>query len=671
MSILHTRPLLRQRNEGLQLSYQLPHRVYAATSYPVLSPNGSAIIIYGYDTGLRIVWRGGRAFRSPKNSVPTAETVESETSESSNDNAVMVIDSDDEAGSEPPKDEQPNADFEEEETEIDSSHPFEHIIRYIDVPLGAKVLGLAVPQFLPEEARSSLDPLPPILSKMMVVSAICADFSTRVVTMPLTPPHPRETNSSTWGIQTLSLGGHQEIPLGVSITFTYQGGEDHHQGSRSRTRLASAAQASTVSHKNEKWELLVATHSAESSGTLLVHRISITQTSAETPINYSLSPHLICPIQRINLPTPAKSICFNPCSYPSERHSNLLISFSDGYVKIYSCLSPKQPDLSRGRRASNSDAEPFIPEGRWLITLYPGFEQSTGGIIRRKTVVDAQWVLGGRAVIALLANGEWGVWDVEGAGPTSDPGPLYGQSSMHGVTGGSLTVFAVSGRIMGNLPANKSQMSNSIPEERPKFAPMTPSTRRVRETTLLKGTQNQSQSFLYGQVSVVQVNSARDPNLEESILIRRGDQISIIPSLFSLWRNAVRTTGTFDASNRCKVVDIENVHLFGENMISISHLPSASRKGRETDHRGFDILIAAEHRLVILAPKLTGLGQEKVRFETKQQILNLSPSAETDQAMLTKGELDVGGMDRLLSGMAGSNRPLGLRSPLKRSRIFS
>jgi hypothetical protein len=119
-------------------SYQLPHRVYAATSYPVLSPNGSAIIIYGYDTGLRIVWRGGRAFRSPKNSVPTAETVESETSESSNDNAVMVIDSDDEAGSEPPKDEQPNADFEEEETEIDSSHPFEHIIRYIDVPLEPK-----------------------------------------------------------------------------------------------------------------------------------------------------------------------------------------------------------------------------------------------------------------------------------------------------------------------------------------------------------------------------------------------------------------------------------------------------------------------------------------------------------------------------------------------------
>jgi len=106
-------------------------------------------------------------------------------------------------------------------------------------------------------------------------------------------------------------------------------------------------------------------------------------------------------------------------------------------------------------------------------------------------------------------------------------------------------------------------------------------------------------------------------------------------------------------------------------MISISHLPSTSRKGRETDHRGFDILIAAEHRLVILAPKLTGLGQEKVHSETKQQILNLSPSAETDQAMLTKGELDVGGMDRLLSGMAGSNRPLGLRSPLKRSRIFS
>lgn len=583
----------------------------------------------------------------------------------------MIIDSDDEAGLEPPKVEQPNTDFEDEETEIDSSHPFEHIIRYIDVPLGAKVLGLAVPQFLPEEARSSLDPLPPILSKMVIVSAICADFSTRVVAVPLTPPDPEETNFSTWGIQTLSLGGglsHQEIPLGVSMTFTYQGGEDHYQGSRSQTRLA---QASTVSRKDEKWELLVATHSAESSGTLLVHRISIARTSAETPIKYSLSPHLICPIQRLNLPAPAKNICFNPCSYPSERHSNLLISFSDGYVKIYSCLSPKQPNVSRGRRASNGDADPFIPEGRWLITLYPGFEQSTDGTIRRKTVVDAQWVLGGRAVIALLADGEWGVWDVEGAGPTSDPGPLYGQSSVHGVTGGSLTLFSVSGRIVGSLPASKSQISGSTLEERPKFTPMTPSTRRVRETTLLKGTQSQSQSFLYGQISVVQINSARDPNPEESILIRRGDQIATIPSLFSLWRSAVRTTGTFDASSRCKVVNIENVHLFGEKTISINHLPAALRKERETGRRGFDILIAAEHRLVILAPKLTGFEQEKANSETEQQILNLSPSAEVDQAMLTKGELDVGGMDRLLSGMAGPNRPQGLRSPLKRSRMFS
>ncbi|KAN0083056.1 hypothetical protein V8E54_002144 [Elaphomyces granulatus] len=54
----------------------------------------------------------------------------------------------------------------------------------------------------------------------------------------------------------------------------------------------------------------------------------------------------------------------------------------------------------------------------------------------------------------------------------------------------------------------------------------------------------------------MQVNSARDPNPEESILTRRGDQIATIPSLFSLWCSAVRTTGTFDASSRCyKVVN--------------------------------------------------------------------------------------------------------------------
>src|SRR5215469_11219659 len=81
MSSSLTKPLVRRRDDGLQLryspskmhtlfsaltiltrSYTLPHRVFAAKPYPVLSPNGSAIFIYGYENGIRIIWRGGRPF---------------------------------------------------------------------------------------------------------------------------------------------------------------------------------------------------------------------------------------------------------------------------------------------------------------------------------------------------------------------------------------------------------------------------------------------------------------------------------------------------------------------------------------------------------------------------------------------------------------------------------
>ncbi|KAL1962749.1 hypothetical protein VTN77DRAFT_9203 [Rasamsonia byssochlamydoides] len=663
------RPLVRRRDDGLQLSHQLPHRVYAAKPYPVLAPNGSAIVIYGYENGLRIIWRGGRSFLPLQKPAAAEKSEEKQANGTHHDDAVMIIDSDDEEPApEPAKAEQPTVQFEDEETEVDPSHPYEHILRHVDIPLGTKVLGLAVPSFLPEKARSSLEAFPPILTKMIVVSAICADSLTRVVAVPLTPPHPTNTDPSTWGIQTLSMSGsvsHNEIPTGVSITFTCQEDEEDSRRSRSQRRASFSKVDSTAVRDGEKWELLVATHAAEATGTLLVYRIPILQQSTRAGTSFSFSPQHVHPIQRHALPAPAKSISFNPSPYPSERHSNLLVAFPDGYVKILSCLASKSP---RRTQASGTDNEAAEPEGRWLITLYPGFEQSPNGFGRRKTVVDAAWVLAGRAVMVLLADGEWGVWDVEGSGPGSEPGPLRGQSSIRGVTGGSLTSFSVSGRIVGNPQTGKSQVGGggpTPPEQRAKFAPMTPSTRRVREDTLFKGAQSPSSPSLCGEISVVQTNSSRDPAPEESILIRHGDQIATIPSLLSLWRNAVKSTGTFDASSRCRVTNIGNVHLLGEKLNGISHLPAAARMEREvSNRREFDTLITAEHRLIILAPKLTGQQQQQAKPVTE-----VRPSAETDQLMLRRGELDVDGMDRVLSGMAGANRPG--RSPLKRMRVFS
>jgi hypothetical protein len=566
----------------------------------------------------------------------------------------MIIDSDDESAAETPKEEGPVYEFEEDETEVDSAYPFEDILRQIDIPLGSRVLELAVPRILPETARSPLDPFPPALKKLMVISAVCADYSTRIVTLPLIPPHPIQTELASWQVQTVSISGgvsHQEVPRGVSISFTCQEIESDEDVTMSPTK--------SDFQYSERWDLLVATHSAEASGLLLIHRIPIVEDRLYDDEIVS---------RRVYLPAPAKNVSFNPSTFPALRHSTLLVAFHSGCVKVYSCFSRKPAKVSRRASGPQSDFEKAETEGRWLISLYPGFEKSPSGLARRKTIIDAEWVLGGRAIMVLMADGEWGVWDLEGAGPGSTKGPLQRQSSIQGVTGGSLTAFSVSGRIVSRMAGRNKADSNESPvEPRPKFAPMTPSTKRVREDTLLKGTLGTSTPSLCGEISVYQTSSLRDALPDESVLLRHGTQSAVIPSLLSLWRNAIKASGTFDASNRCRVSPIQDIHLMGENFTGIGHLPAAARRSRDTERQDFDILITSEHRIIILAPKLT----EPEEIQVSRQSTSEETISEADQLMLRRGELDVDGMDRLLSGMASGNRSLRIGSPIKRARIFA
>ncbi|KAL4953348.1 hypothetical protein BDW69DRAFT_165518 [Aspergillus filifer] len=626
-----SRPLVRARDDGLQLSYQLPHRVYTAQGYPITAPNGSSVVVYGYEDGLKVFWRGGRPYAKVQ---PQPEKqLEPKPKKPSQDDAIMIIDSsDDEDMADAQKDEKPEEpqyQFEEEDTEVDPAHPYESVLRQIDVPLGSRVVDLAIPRVLPEHARSHLDPFPTILNKYIVVSVVCADYSTRVVTLPLAPPHSTQTNPASWNIRTFTISGgvsHQEVPRGVSLSFTYQESDQQTEG---------------------RWDLLVATHSAESSGLLLIHRIPVAEDGRLEAEDIES--------KRRYLPAPAQNIAFNPSSYPAARHSTLLVSFHAGCVKVYSCFSTK-PSKSSRRAGAQTDYETSETEGKWLISLYAGFEES-----RRKTITSAEWVLGGRAILVLMADGDWGVWDIEGAGPGTAKGPLQRQSSVQGVSGGALTAFSVSGRIL-SLPG-KSESSGPAVEHRPKFAPMTPSTKRMRETTLLKGAASGATSLsLYGGISVYQTNSSSDALPDESVLIRHGNHSAAIPSLLTLWRSAVKSTGTLDASNRCRVTPIQDIALMGEPLRGLGHIPAASRVSRAEDST-FDIIVMADHRILILAPKLT----EPEAAPVARASVSKAPNLESDQLRLHRGELDVDGMDRLLSGMAGGR----MGSPIKRTRIFT
>ncbi|RAL06765.1 uncharacterized protein BO97DRAFT_447329 [Aspergillus homomorphus CBS 101889] len=647
-----SRPLVRPRDDSsLQLSYQFPHRVHTAAGYPLLAPNGSSIIVYGYETGLKVVWRGGKPFAAEKASIATAGKPQKAAPPPSDD-AVMIIDSDDESIAEVQSSvskEEPKYDFEEEEPEVDPAHPYERILRQVDIPLGSRVLHLAAPRILPETARSSLDPFPPTLNEVIVIAAVCADYSTRVITLPLSPPHPAQTKI---GIQTISISGgvsHQELPRGLSLTFTYQETEKTEQSLSRSPQYAPG-----------RWDLLVATHSAESAGLLLIHRIPIA------------AGHQLCDDEiettRRYLPAPATNISFNPSGYPTPRHSTLLVAFHSGCVKVYSCFATKPFKASHRSSGVQSDSEISQTEGKWLISLYPGFEQNVSGPAKRKTVVSAEWVLGGRAIMVLMSDGEWGVWDIEGTGPGSIKGPLQRQASVQGVTGGSLTTFSVSGRLLSPLPSGHSETGGPSFEYRPRFAPLTPSTKRLREDTLLKGgSTGTASSSLCGGISVYQTNAWNDPMPDESILLRHGNQTAVISSLLSLWRNAIKASGTFDSSNRCRVSTLQDITLMGERLKGIGHLPVSLSRTRGSEQQPFDFILTAEHRVLILAPRL--VEPEPVPTGSKAAVG--ATSSEIDQQRLHRGELDVGGMDRLLSDMANAKRSIGMGSPIKRIRNFT
>ncbi|KAI5303489.1 hypothetical protein KEM55_000523, partial [Ascosphaera atra] len=267
------------------------------------------------------------------------------------------------------------------------------------------------------------------------VAGVCADSSVRVFGVPLAPP-AKTDKAGELGVSvcTIADGGVLAVPAGVAVTFTARSGDggverETRPKSRSRSRSQSRADASggysndDGSIESEQgWDVLLAVHTSELGGLLSVYRIPVVTRHAtnaaaadDDGITYSFSRESITPIQRQRLGSPARNIAFSPMPYPRKQHSRLLVAFADR-VKVLQCLTPRAQAL---QDRFGIDAGPeFADEGRWLLTLYleqPQTQQRGG----KTAIIDAQWVLGGKGVIALLSDGSWGIWSLERNGSQS------------------------------------------------------------------------------------------------------------------------------------------------------------------------------------------------------------------------------------------------------------
>ena len=612
--------------------------------YPLPSPNGSTVIVCGHGQGLLILWRGGRPFKS-QNRAPGLKPVNG-----TSNHAIMIIDSDEEEPARPSED---TPDFEENEEEHDVSEPYHPIIQTLDLTLELAVLHLSFPCLPSKPHESTMKSLPRLLSDRIIIAMACSDFSIRVLTIPLMPPSPQskmrtdlrgKLSSKTitrgvFGEQMIVLSGgngHRSVPKGVSVTATahrsvsadandmniaHQVGETEDPFQRFSSPRVHDQNPSIAT--SQQWDLLVASHSSDFSGLLLIHRIAIIADTSK--IDTSLVENNV-PWQTQYLTSQAISIQFNSSIYPAPRHSELLITDARGLVRIFDCLPQHESHT----------------EGSWLISLYTAFQTAFESVMNPKSVLSAQWCLGGKAILVLLADGEWGIWDLENDGPKAK----RGLKSNEGITGKVPSDFVVSGWIS---TSNAPKTALKDPDKSRGLAPMTPGTRKVRQEHLFAGSNPRPNGLVRGGISVSSaLNSSKYKPDDESILLWHGDNIAILPSLLTYWQNTVRGTGNlFGTEAKGRFRRVGSASLGGEVRNEVSLFPEPWPSGVKSgtlDQN--DILIAGERSVIIMAPPIADT--------TRVSLDQPKTTSPTDQRLLALGELDVDGMDRILADMSNS-----------------
>lgn len=573
---------------------------------------------------------------------------------------MIILDSDDEdIATKPSPQHIDEPEFEESESEFDPSQPYESIVQTLVLPLGTDVLHITFPQLPPDLRLNNLGSLPKMLLERMLVVVACADCSVRVLSLPLRPPSSKSkarpelrkhllgsvTGNGMFGEQVLVLSGgngHQSIPQGVSVSLSphIDVGEDDIEmddpepegstQSRTSSHVRHSIRSREATSSNEElWDVLVASHSSDTSGLLLIHRIPMLDDGSDIdPKDFNAS----VPWRLQPLASPAMSIQFNPSLYPASRHSHLLLTDANGVVRIFDC----QPDL---------DAE----RGSWLISLYTNYEPTSHGLPRRKDILKAQWALGGKAIAVLLADGEWGIWDLEGAGPKSKKDT----DSWQAPTGIDLSRFAISGRVGSSSTTREPAKSSATTESRSRLAPMTPGTRKVRQETLFTGPKSKSVGPARGGISVLPISDGLDHRADdETLLLWHGDSISIVPSLLTHWQNKVQGSGNlFGKGIRGQAKDVNNIQLGGELRNNVSLIPRRQTYGSATSDSS--VLITGEHRFVIAAAPLT-------ETEASAAPKPATRSEAADKALLAKGELDVNGIENMLDSMTNGHQTNGI-----------
>lgn len=554
-------------------------------TYPVQSPQGATVLIHGHENGVTLVWRGGRFFK-PQNKEEHA----AEKQNGSADDAVMIIDLDDD--DEPPAKPQAAAVFEDKPQFEDAAEksPYPEIVQTLDLELGTSVLHVAVMPMAPCTSAEAAAGDTPLLAQRMVFAVSCITNDVYVISLPLTPPSPEskarpelrenlmsgKAGTGAWGESLVLLGGQTRHSDGLAMSLLKPKPSEPH-GKHARA--------------------VVAACSRQASGALLLW---------DVPLDPESKPaRALEPFQTEFLPSPLTRIAFNPT------HTTQLLAVSAYHAtRVYDFATtslPPDPDA----------VGPFPSQGSWLLSLYQPFARPSTA---RKPILDAVWISHGRAVFVLLADGMWGIWDVDGVSPSS-PAAVMSSKLKSGVRGAAITTFSVSGYVegTGSLRSAAAQPSESQAGE---FAPMTPHTRRQATASLGSTTSLERLSAVRGGIHVASLPLSGRALQDESLVLWVGGQehVCVVPAVSRFWDSQLRRgsgggVNLFSGAQPTRMVKLLDLStgLLGERCCGVGLIADPSRSINDAESDGgllVDVLVQGETRVVVVRQGEDGPGKK-------------------------------------------------------------
>ena len=421
-----------------------------------------------------------------------------------------------------------------------------------------------------------------------------------------------------WGEDVLTLGGsytHQTLPKGVSLALAPQivqesieeEEEDNvHQPDKPIRRRSSSSKGPASSIEiwgSGLWDLLIASHSQDATGLLLIHRVPVSNDKPDIDVGSNdhdliwRAEHLHGPAVTVQLYVPSQS-----CEKPVPR---LLVAEASGPVRIFDTYTEHDPD-----------------RGSWRLTLYPNMETTQNGAPIARAILDAKWILAGKAIAVTFSDGEWGVWHL---GPKST------------VCGGMPSKFTLNGWISNSLEAASDNSKKSAGRFQSKLAPMTPGTRKQKQDTLFSeatSTARPNVTSTSGGIAVYhRSRPSSDKELDEVVAIWHRNRMMIIPSIRGYWHTRVEGGGSLFASEvSSQTRSFANAGLPGD----LGRCVTLGFDGKSGSRQPEIFVISGGSLAVLTRP----LIEEKTL-----------PLVVRDQQLLKRGELGLDGVERILSSM--------------------